>query len=157
MLGIVNDDGVLLLEFAERKGLPKELQDLKKKIGPVCFQNHANLDALQSEIDDYFKGNFHPFNLPIVQWGTPFEKSVWMALQSIPLGETRSYSEQAKIIGNPNAVRAVARANGANKVAIFIPCHRVIGSDGSMTGYGGKIWRKQWPLEHEGRAIPSLE
>jgi len=89
------------------------------------------------------------FTIPIAQFGTKFEKTVWDELQKIPIGQTRSYSAQAIAIGNPNAIRAVARANGANKVSILVPCHRVIGLDGSMTGYGGKIWRKEWLLKHE--------
>jgi AraC family transcriptional regulator, regulatory protein of adaptative response / methylated-DNA-[protein]-cysteine methyltransferase len=93
------------------------------------------------------------FDIPVVQKGTAFEASVWDALRQIPVGQTRSYGEIARFMDHPSATRAVARANGANQVAIIVPCHRVIGADGSMTGYGGKIWRKQWLLEHERRMI----
>jgi AraC family transcriptional regulator of adaptative response/methylated-DNA-[protein]-cysteine methyltransferase len=96
------------------------------------------------------------FDIPVVQRGTPFEASVWSALQQVPPGETRSYGELARSLGRPDAARAVARANGANQVAIIVPCHRIIGADGSLTGYGGKIWRKQWLLEHERRAAAAI-
>jgi AraC family transcriptional regulator of adaptative response/methylated-DNA-[protein]-cysteine methyltransferase len=92
------------------------------------------------------------FSIPVVQRGTAFEATVWSALQQVPPGETRSYGELARSLGRPEAARAVARANGTNQVAIIVPCHRIIGADGSLTGYGGKLWRKQWLLEHERRA-----
>lgn len=149
MLAVVNDDGLHLLEFAERKALAREINETKLKIGPICFQNHQLFSLLQSQLDEYFAGTRQDFDIPIAQYGTAFEKSAWQALVAIPYGGTRSYGEQAKMIANPNAVRAVARANGANKIAIVIPCHRVIGADGTMTGYGGKIWRKEWLLLHE--------
>lgn len=149
MLGIVGDDGLHLLEFAERKGLPTEIEATKKKTGPICFRNHSWFEILEKELAKYFSGEFVDFTIPIVQFGTKFEKTVWEELQKVPIGQTRSYSAQAIAIGNPNAIRAVARANGANKVAILIPCHRIIGSNGAMTGYGGKIWRKEWLLKHE--------
>ncbi len=157
MLGIVGDDGLHLLEFAERKGLPTEIEDTKKKTGPICFRNHFWFEKLEDELSKYFSGEFVDFTIPIAQFGTKFEKAVWEELQKIPIGQTRSYSAQAIAIGKPNAVRAVARANGANKVAILIPCHRVIGADGSMTGYGGKIWRKEWLLKHEKQFMPLQE
>ncbi|MEK7661674.1 MAG: methylated-DNA--[protein]-cysteine S-methyltransferase [Pseudomonadota bacterium] len=149
MLAIANDDGLHLLEFAERKALARELGETKRKIGPICFREHAIFETLQTQLDEYFNGTRRDFDIPIAQYGTAFEKSAWKALQAIPYGTTRAYNEQAKMIDNPNAVRAVARANGANKIAIIIPCHRVIGADGTMTGYGGKIWRKEWLLRHE--------
>lgn len=149
MLAIANDDGLHLLEFAERKALAREINDTKRKIGPICFQEHGLFETLQTQLDEYFNGSRHDFDVQIAQYGTVFEKSAWTALQAIPYGTTRAYNEQAKMIDNPNAVRAVARANGANKIAVIIPCHRVIGADGTMTGYGGKIWRKEWLLRHE--------
>jgi AraC family transcriptional regulator, regulatory protein of adaptative response / methylated-DNA-[protein]-cysteine methyltransferase len=90
--------------------------------------------------------------VPVAQAGSPFEAAAWAALRRIPAGETRSYGDLARALGRPTAARAVARANGANQVALVVPCHRVIGADGSLTGYGGKLWRKQWLLEHEHRA-----
>jgi AraC family transcriptional regulator of adaptative response/methylated-DNA-[protein]-cysteine methyltransferase len=109
------------------------------------------LDTLARQVEQYFAGRSLSFDVPVVQKGTPFEATVWNALQQIPAGTTRSYGEIACFIDRPDAPRAVARANGANQVAIIVPCHRVIGADGSLTGYGGKIWRKQWLLEHERR------
>jgi AraC family transcriptional regulator of adaptative response/methylated-DNA-[protein]-cysteine methyltransferase len=149
MLAIGNSDGLHLLEFAERKALVREINETKKKVGPICFQELPLFDKIQTQLDEYFAGKRWQFDIPVAQYGTQFEKSAWRMLQTIPYGEVRSYSEQAKAIGKPSAFRAVARANGANKIAVLIPCHRVIGSDGTMTGYGGKIWRKEWLLRHE--------
>lgn len=154
MLGVADDEGLHLLEFSERKGLPKEIETTKKRIGAIVFRNHKILEEAEKQLNEYFQGERHKFDIPIAQYGTPFEKSVWAQLQTIPYGTTRSYAGQAMAIENPNAVRAVARANGSNKVAIIVPCHRVIGSDGSMTGYAGKIWRKEWLLNHERKSMP---
>jgi len=151
MLAVADDAGLHLLEFAERKALPAEIERLRKRVGPICFGQHTMLDTLARQVDDYFAGRSTSFDLPIVQKGTPFEGIVWDALRQIPAGQTRSYGEIARHIDRPDAPRAVARANGANQIAIIVPCHRVIGADGSLTGYGGKIWRKQWLLEHERR------
>jgi AraC family transcriptional regulator of adaptative response/methylated-DNA-[protein]-cysteine methyltransferase len=151
MLAVADDAGVHLLEFAERKALPAEIDRLRKRVGPIAFGHHPMLDALAHQLEQYFAGRVLSFDVPIVQKGTPFEATVWDALRQIPTGVTRSYGEIARHIDRPDAPRAVARANGANQVAIIVPCHRVIGADGSLTGYGGKIWRKQWLLEHERR------
>lgn len=149
MLAIVDDDGLYLLEFSERKGLPSEIEAIKRKIAPICFRNHPYHLEVENQLEEYFSGKRHEFSIKIAQFGTEFEKKAWAALCAIPFGQSRSYTYQAEYINNPNAVRAIARANGANKIAIIIPCHRVIGADGSMTGYGGKIWRKEWLLNHE--------
>jgi methylated-DNA-[protein]-cysteine S-methyltransferase len=102
-------------------------------------------------LDDYFHGSLKALDdLVTVAGGTDFQRSVWSALRTIPVGQTRSYLDIAKAIGNPKAVRAIGLANGANPIGIVVPCHRVIGSNGSMTGYGGGISRKQWLLKHEG-------
>jgi len=156
MLAVVDDTGVHLLEFAERKALPTEIERLRKRTGPICFGQHPMLDALARQLEQYFAGRSLTFDVPIVQKGTPFETTVWDALRRIPAGATRSYGEIARLLDRPDAPRAVARANGANQVAIIVPCHRVIGADGSLTGYGGKIWRKQWLLEHERRVATTL-
>ena len=155
MLAVVDDAGVHLLEFAERKALPNEIKRLRERVGPIRFGHHPMLDRLAAEVEQYFSGQLTTFTVPVVQKGTAFEVSVWNALQQIPVGQTRSYGALAHAMDRPNAVRAVARANGANQVAIIVPCHRVIGADGSMTGYGGKIWRKQWLLNHELRMTAS--
>ena len=101
------------------------------------------------QLDEYFDGNRIRFDLKLNPQGTDFQKKVWDELLNIPFGKTRSYLEQTKYIGDPKAIRAVAAANGKNPIWIIIPCHRVIGSDGSLTGYAGGIWRKKWLLEHE--------
>lgn len=109
----------------------------------------ALLDALESQLDDYFAGARAEISVPLAPIGTQFQQRVWSGLLKIPCGETRSYASVARAIGHPAAVRAVANANGANRIAILIPCHRVIGSDGSLTGYGGGLDRKDWLLRHE--------
>ncbi len=152
MLAVTDDEGVHLLEFAERKALPAEIARLRQRVGPISFGQSRMLGALAGQVERYFSGRSLSFDIPVVQRGTAFEATVWSALQQVPPGETRSYGELARSIGRPDAARAVARANGANQVAIIVPCHRIIGADGSLTGYGGKLWRKQWLLEHERRA-----
>lgn len=101
----------------------------------------------------YFSGKLRQFNTPTHLIGSPFQKKAWLALIDIPYGETRSYLQQAKVIGNPSAYRAVANANGANQLAIVVPCHRIINANGELGGYGGGVNRKQWLLEHERRHI----
>ena len=107
------------------------------------------LESCIVQLDEYFQGNRTRFDLKLNPQGTDFQKKVWDELLNIPFGKTRSYLEQTKKIGDPKAIRAVAAANGKNPIWIIIPCHRVIGSDGSLTGYAGGIWRKKWLLEHE--------
>jgi AraC family transcriptional regulator of adaptative response/methylated-DNA-[protein]-cysteine methyltransferase len=108
-----------------------------------------HFDRLTSELDEYFEGKRKTFTVPLDTAGTTFQQRVWQMLTTIPYGQTRSYGEQARLIGMPTAVRAVARANGDNRISILIPCHRVVGADGKLTGYGGGLWRKQWLLELE--------
>lgn len=102
------------------------------------------------QVSAYFAGTLREFDLPVVLNGTDFQKLVWLRLAGIPFGSTIAYGELARSIGRPNAVRAVGSANGSNPVSLILPCHRVIGSDGSLTGYGGGLWRKEWLLAHEG-------
>jgi O-6-methylguanine DNA methyltransferase len=97
----------------------------------------------------YFKGRRQKFSVPLLLQGTDFQKSVWRQLKKIPFGRTASYAEIAKAIGNPRAFRAVGNANNKNPIPIMIPCHRVIGSDGQLVGFGGGLWRKEWLLSHE--------
>lgn len=103
------------------------------------------------ELRAYFEGTLRVFSVPVVLQGTPFQKRVWQAVAGIPCGETRTYQQIARAVSGEGAVRAVGLANGSNPVPILVPCHRVIGSDGSLTGYGGGLWRKAWLLAHEGR------
>lgn len=150
MLALANDEGLHLLEFVDRRGLEKEIERLRKKQGCVIVPGtHKYLEKISIELDSYFKGGTGRFFTPLVLSGSDFQLAVWNELQKIPLGQTRSYAEMCVRIGNPRAVRAMGRANGDNVIAIAVPCHRVIGADGSLTGYGGGLARKQWLLEHE--------
>jgi len=119
---------------------------------PADFSPHHVLEALEEELADYFAGKLKKFDSPLVEPGTPFQESVWAALRDIPYGETRSYAELARAVGNPKAVRAVAQANGRNRIAILVPCHRVINTGGKLGGYGGGLWRKRRLLEIEAGA-----
>ena len=116
--------------------------------------NAGPLPEAVRQLGEYFAGNRREFDLPLRMHGTEFQRRVWGALTEIPYGETWSYGELAKRIGNPKASRAVGLANGRNPVSILVPCHRVIGADGSLTGYGGGVQRKQWLLAHEGLHQP---
>lgn len=139
-----------LLEFADRKALPTELRRLTKAAkGGIGLGRAAPIDQVERELAAYFAGTSADFETPLALHGPPFTRAVWQALRQIPAGETRSYGQIARAIDAPTAVRAVARANGANQIAIVIPCHRVIGADGALTGYGGGLWRKQRLIETE--------
>jgi AraC family transcriptional regulator of adaptative response/methylated-DNA-[protein]-cysteine methyltransferase len=154
MVAAASDTALLLLEFADRRMLEKQIDRIRRQV-PARFAPGENqvLAAAQSEIAEYFAGARREFTVPLDTPGSPFQRAVWDALRAIPYGETRSYLEQARAIGRPDAVRAVARANGDNRISIIIPCHRVIGSNGELTGYGGQLWRKKALLERE-RAAP---
>jgi len=108
------------------------------------------LNETVAQIEAYFSGRLQNFDLPLAPQGTDFQQRVWQALRQIPFGKTASYQDIARAVGNPKAVRAVGGANHHNPIAIIIPCHRVIGADGKLTGYGGGLWRKEWLLRHEG-------
>ena len=151
MVTVCTDSGVRLLEFLDRRGLETELRDLGGSMtGAVIAGENAMTRQVERELGEYFDGKRREFTLPLEPEGTPFQQRVWKALCEIPYGATRSYGEQARTIGQPEAVRAVARANGDNHIAIVIPCHRVIGANGKLTGYGGGLWRKQYLLDLEG-------
>jgi AraC family transcriptional regulator of adaptative response/methylated-DNA-[protein]-cysteine methyltransferase len=156
MVAISDDHALHLLEFADRPALSSEIMRLqaRQKQGVMLGKTHI-IEQVRDEIAGYFDGQGTGFTVRLAGHGSTFERDVWRALRSIPAGETRSYSRIASDLGRESAVRAVARANGANQIAIIIPCHRVIGADGSLTGYGGGLWRKRWLLEHERRmALP---
>lgn len=150
MITVAAENGICLMEFGDRRMLETELADLQKRLKAVLLpgRNH-HTDLAIEEINAYFEGRLKTFTVPLVTPGTAFQNQVWDALRTIPYGELRSYQAQAEIIGNPKAVRAVGRANGMNRISIIIPCHRVLGIDGSLTGYGGGLWRKEWLLNHE--------
>ena len=150
------DKGICLLEFTDRRMLETEFEDLQKRLNAVILagENH-HIRQLKKELAEYFSGDRKEFDVALDIPSTPFRQKVWELLLEIPYGKTASYMEQAKKLGNPKAVRAVASANGHNRIAIVIPCHRVIGSDGSLTGYAGGLDRKKWLLELEGSYKPS--
>ncbi len=146
------EEGICLLEFVDRRMLETQIKRLSKTLKTKFVPGSSDLlHALDRQLQGYFLGKRKEFRLPIVAPGTPFQKKVWEALRAIPYGSVRSYTEQAEIIGAPKAVRAVAKANGDNSIAILVPCHRVIGSNGELTGYGGGLWRKQFLLKHESK------
>jgi len=156
MVAGVVPDGLALLEFADRPMLETQLRVVERRFrGRLEPGRTAIHDRVQRELDVYFAGTAPAaFSVPVVKPGTPFQERVWDALLDIPAGETASYSEIATRIGQPSAVRAVARANGMNRLALVVPCHRVIASDGSLAGYGGGVWRKAALLNQE-RAVSS--
>lgn len=150
MLAVASDTALYLLEFVDRRGLERELERLRIKTNSAIIPgNNSIIELLKNELTHYFNGTSHKFTIPLALLGSDFQKHVWQELQAIPLGETRSYLDIAKAIGNPKAYRAVARANGANQIAVIIPCHRVIKENGELGGYGGGITRKEWLLKHE--------
>ncbi|KTD08978.1 Ada protein (O6-methylguanine-DNA methyltransferase) [Legionella gratiana] len=150
ILAIANNDALYLLEFVDRHGLEHEIEKVKQKMKATIIPgNTPPINSIEKELQEYFAGHLKKFNTPIKRIGSPFQKMAWHALTSIPYGETRSYAEQAQAIGKPTAYRAIANANGANQLAIIVPCHRIINSSGSLGGYGGGIARKQWLIEHE--------
>jgi len=150
MVAVASEQGLSLLEFGDRRMLESEFADLQKRLDAVLLPgtNQFTQDAIK-QIMEYFAGTRRTFDVPLHAPGTEFQQRVWEALRQIPFGEIRSYGELAQSIGEPKAVRAVGTANGMNRLAIMIPCHRVIGADGALTGYGGGLWRKDWLLKHE--------
>lgn len=150
MIACANENGICMLEFSDRKALPTELKEISKHFDANIVQGeNPHFKTLEKELEEYFEGKRKDFTVPLSPVGTDFQKKVWEILRTIPYGTTRTYQQQADILGNPKAVRAVANANGLNKISIIIPCHRVIGTNGTLTGYGGGIWRKQKLLELE--------
>ncbi len=133
------DEAICSILFSDKDMIVDNIQDETPKVLKDCF----------SQLDEYFKGERHEFTFPYSFEGTDFQKTVWTALTSIPFAETGSYSDIAVSIGNEKAVRAVGSANGKNKLSIVVPCHRIIGSNGKLTGYAGGLWRKEWLLQHE--------
>jgi AraC family transcriptional regulator of adaptative response/methylated-DNA-[protein]-cysteine methyltransferase len=173
MLAIAGDEGLELLEFVDRRALETELRELRRSLssarstrsarsahpstrfarsgqGPAIVPgDHPILRRTAEQLREYFAGTRRDFDLPLKQRGSTFQLAAWKALREIPYGETRSYTDMARRVGSPGAVRAIGRANGQNQIAIVVPCHRVIRADGSLCGYGGGRWRKQWLLDHE--------
>jgi O-6-methylguanine DNA methyltransferase len=144
MLAVASEDGIHQLEFVEGSKNAGHIT-----LTDVSEGSTKDLEELEKQLTEYFNGKRKEFDLPLVAFGSAFQQNAWQALLDIPYGETISYKEEALHAGNEKAVRAVGHANGANAIAIVIPCHRVIGSNGKLGGYGGGLWRKQWLLDHE--------
>jgi O-6-methylguanine DNA methyltransferase len=150
MTACATNEGICLLEFDERPDIKKQISSLVKYVkGKIIPGVNSHLLNLQSQIDQYFKKEIEKFDLPLVFAGTDFQMNVWKALQKIPYGKTETYLSLTRKLGDEKAIRAVAGANGANKMAILVPCHRVVGFDGKLVGYAGGLWRKEWLLDHE--------
>lgn len=150
MVSVSDDKGLYLLEFMEKKGLEQEIKRLCFKTkAAITSGRTAIIDSIERELGLYFSGRLQEFKTPIHIVGTVFQEMVWQELVHVPYGKTRSYLAQAIAIGKVTSVRAVANANGANKLAIIIPCHRIINSNGELGGYGGGIARKQWLIDME--------
>lgn len=144
------DAGICLLEFTDRKMLETEFKHLTKSLNATIVQGeNPHFRELETQLKEYFDGTRTRFSIPLYPVGSDFQKAVWRELENIPYGSTVSYKQQATALGKPAAVRAVANANGMNKISIIIPCHRVIGADGSLTGYGGGLGRKKALLDLE--------
>ena len=150
MLTCATSQGICMLEFTDRKMLETELKSIAKLLNATIIQGpNEHFEIVEIQLREYFEGNRKEFSVPLHTPGTEFQNKVWAALQGIPYGQTKTYKAQAIAIGRPESVRAVANANGLNRISILIPCHRVIGSDGQLTGYGGGLWRKKYLLELE--------
>lgn len=150
MIAVADEDALHLLEFTDRKVLAEGLRRLSAILGGrIGLGRTAIHDHIEAELGAYFAAHSGRFDTPIALHGTEFQRSVWQGLLAIPAGETRSYAQLAAAVGRPRAVRAVAAANANNRLAVIVPCHRVIGSDGSLTGYAGGLWRKQKLIEIE--------
>ena len=150
MIAGATDDGICLLEFSDRRMLPTEYKDLARYLKTTIQEGeNKHFKTVRKQLEEYFEGSRKEFSVPLVTPGSPFQQAVWKELKSIKYGTTRSYQEQSVALGRPDSVRAVANANGMNRISIIIPCHRVIGSDGRLTGYGGGLKRKKWLLDHE--------
>jgi len=155
MVALARDAGVVLLDFADRAGLGEDIRRLRSECGSggrpaaVIPREHPHLRRLAGELEAYFRGALRDFTAPLDPRGTPFQRRAWDYLLGIPYGETRTYGEQAAAIDRAGAARAVGRANGSNLLCILVPCHRVVGAGGAVTGYAGGTARKRWLLKHE--------
>jgi AraC family transcriptional regulator of adaptative response/methylated-DNA-[protein]-cysteine methyltransferase len=144
------EQGICLLEFTDRKMLETELKSLSKLLNARIIQGENKyFSLLIPQLNEYFEGKRKTFSIPLFTPGTEFQQQVWKTLQEIPYGTTVSYRQQSIALKKQESIRAMAHANGMNRIAIIIPCHRVIGEDGSMTGYGGGVWRKKWMIDKE--------
>jgi O-6-methylguanine DNA methyltransferase len=153
MTAVADENTLYLLDFSDSKYVQQHINQLHAKIEPGT---NKILTLITTELNDYFAGNLKTFTTPVHFTGTSFQQKSWQILSTIEYGQTHSYAQEAIILGNKNACRAVATANSHNKLAIIIPCHRIIASNGTLCGYAGGIKRKKWLLEHEKKNTPNL-
>lgn len=154
MIAIADEEALHLLEFVDRRGLEREIERLRQKTKSAIIPGRTRaISSIEKELKLYFDSKLREFKTPLFFLGSPFQKRVWEELRKIPYGETRSYSDIAAMVGKSSAFRAVAQANGANQIAIVIPCHRVINKNENLGGYGGGLTRKKWLLKHERKGL----
>lgn len=154
MVAVADQQALWLLEFADRRELGREVQAVEKQAGQnTGFGSSPILEQITSELDAFYAADGADFQTPVHGYGTAFMQAVHAGLRRIPLGTTYSYRQLAESLGRPTAMRAVARANAANRLAVIVPCHRVIAADGSLAGYAGGVWRKEWLLHHERKML----
>ena len=150
LVAVAAPEGVCMLEFGEPDRLKAQMTSIRRWFRAEASEGeHAHLNHLRDELREYFAGKLTRFTVPVVTPGTPFQQRVWSELVRIPYGETRSYEDVARAVGVVSAPRAVGRANGSNRIAIVVPCHRVVNKDGKLGGYGGQLWRKEALLRLE--------
>lgn len=158
MIAVASNDGVLRLEFLERRALEAEIVELRRRFNaPITPGRNEPLGALEEQLAAYFQDGRRGFTVPLITPGSEFQQRVWRKLCEIPAGRTWSYQQLAAAVGAPGGSRAAGRACGQNRIAIVIPCHRVVRTDGSLGGYGGQLWRKERLLEHEREAAGTGE
>jgi len=158
MIALASERGLCLLEWLDRRALLTEIEALRERFGSVITPGSSSvLEKTEQELAAYFAGEREKFDIALDLRGTAYQKRVWERLLRIPSGEAESYGDVARSIEPNSSARAVGRATGQNQVAIIVPCHRVVGADGKLTGYGGGLWRKEWLLAHErGERQPEL-
>jgi AraC family transcriptional regulator of adaptative response/methylated-DNA-[protein]-cysteine methyltransferase len=155
ILAVTSETHLFAVEFHDEKTRVNAQPRLERRLNANIVPGSSDaLEQFTEEFEAYLAGKKFEFRVPLHYEGTEFERRVWEKLLDVPLGETCSYGDLARAIGEPTAFRAVAQANNANHIPIVIPCHRCIGSDGSLTGFGGGLWRKKWLLRHEGDMRP---
>ncbi|QDT67337.1 Methylated-DNA--protein-cysteine methyltransferase [Planctomycetes bacterium MalM25] len=151
LLGAVGRS-LCLVEYAEESRAERQLRRVGERMGlGPCAGSSVAIDQTAEQLAEFFAGKRQGFSIPLELMGTPFQQSVWAELLKIPPGETRSYGQIARALGDPAATRAVGAANGANPISILVPCHRVVRTGGALGGYGGGLDRKSWLLDHEQR------
>ena len=154
MIASASESGICLFQFEDSKLLEKQFKKIKNLVlSENVFKVKRHLDVLEQQVSEYFNKNRKKFDIQLDLTGTTFQKTTWKQLTKIPYGITISYKQQAKSIHSPKSFRAIGAANGQNPVVILIPCHRIVASNGNLTGYSGGLWRKKILLEHEGCSV----